>query len=52
MAGALPARQATVQLQIQAVAGHDTQARLAAIAAPTLVVHGTEDRMIPVANES
>jgi 3-oxoadipate enol-lactonase len=50
MAGALPARQATVQLQIQAIAGHDTQARLAEIAAPTLVIHGTEDKMIPVAN--
>ncbi|MBS1860162.1 MAG: alpha/beta fold hydrolase [Actinobacteria bacterium] len=50
MAGSLPARQQTVQLQIQAIGGHDTQARLAEIAAPTLVVHGTEDRMIPVAN--
>ncbi|HEX3737337.1 MAG TPA: alpha/beta fold hydrolase [Solirubrobacterales bacterium] len=50
MAGALPARQATVQLQIQAIGGHDTQARLAEIGAPTLVVHGTEDKMIPVAN--
>ena len=50
MASALPARQQTVQLQIQAVGGHDTQARLAEIKAPTLVIHGTEDRMIPVAN--
>jgi pimeloyl-ACP methyl ester carboxylesterase len=50
MAGALPARQATVQLQIQAISGHDVQSRLAAIAAPTLVIHGTEDKMIPVAN--
>ena len=50
MASALPARQSTVQLQIQAVGGHDTQARLAEIEAPTLVIHGTEDRMIPVAN--
>jgi 3-oxoadipate enol-lactonase len=50
MASALPARQQTVQLQIQALYGHDTQARLGEIAAPTLVVHGTEDRMIPVAN--
>jgi len=50
MASALPARQGTVQLQIQAVYGHDTQARLGEIAAPTLVVHGTEDKMIPVAN--
>jgi 3-oxoadipate enol-lactonase len=50
MAGALPARQATVQLQIQAIGGHDTQARLTEIAAPTLVIHGTADKMIPVAN--
>lgn len=50
MASALPARQQTVQLQIQAVGGHDAQARLAEIAIPTLVIHGTEDRMIPVAN--
>jgi 3-oxoadipate enol-lactonase len=50
MAGSLPARQQTVQLQVQAIGGHDTQARLAEIAAPTLVVHGTEDKMIPVAN--
>jgi 3-oxoadipate enol-lactonase len=50
MATAAPARQQTVQLQLQAVGGHDTQARLAEISAPTLVIHGTEDRMIPVAN--
>jgi pimeloyl-ACP methyl ester carboxylesterase len=50
MATSLPARQRTVQLQLQAVAGHDTQARLAEIEAPTLVIHGTEDKMIPVAN--
>jgi pimeloyl-ACP methyl ester carboxylesterase len=50
MASALPARQRTVQMQIQALYGHDTQARLGAITAPTLVVHGTEDKMIPVAN--
>jgi pimeloyl-ACP methyl ester carboxylesterase len=50
MATAAPARQQTVQLQIQAVGGHDVQAQLAEIVAPTLVIHGTEDRMIPVAN--
>jgi pimeloyl-ACP methyl ester carboxylesterase len=50
MAGALPARQTTVQLQMQAIGGHDVQTRLAEIATPTLVIHGTEDRMIPVAN--
>jgi pimeloyl-ACP methyl ester carboxylesterase len=29
---------------------HNTYGRLGRIAAPTLVVHGAEDRMIPVAN--
>ena len=50
MASALPARQATVQLQLQAVVGHDAQARLAEITTPSLVIHGTVDRMIPPAN--
>jgi 3-oxoadipate enol-lactonase len=50
MAKALPARQQTVQLQMGAIGGHDTQARLADISTPTLVIHGTEDKMIPVAN--
>jgi pimeloyl-ACP methyl ester carboxylesterase len=50
MAGSVPARQATVQLQLQAVVGHDAQARLAEIATPTLVIHGTADKMIPAAN--
>jgi 3-oxoadipate enol-lactonase len=50
MAKALPARQQTVQLQLGAIGGHDTQSRLPGIASPTLVIHGTEDKMIPVAN--
>jgi 3-oxoadipate enol-lactonase len=36
--------------QLWAAATHDTYARLPEIAAPTLVVHGTADRMIPVQN--
>jgi pimeloyl-ACP methyl ester carboxylesterase len=36
--------------QMQAVAAHDTSTRLPDLAMPTLVVHGTEDRMLPVAN--
>jgi pimeloyl-ACP methyl ester carboxylesterase len=36
--------------QLAAAAGHDTAARLGEIAAPTLVVHGAEDRMVPPAN--
>jgi pimeloyl-ACP methyl ester carboxylesterase len=39
-----------IQLQLQAIAGHDTSARLRDVSAPTLVVHGTEDAMLPVAN--
>jgi 3-oxoadipate enol-lactonase len=36
--------------QLWAGALHDTSSRLHRIAAPTLVVHGSEDRMIPVQN--
>lgn len=46
----LPAALPILMQQMQAIAGHDTSARLERIAVPTLVVHGTEDRMLPVAN--
>ncbi len=36
--------------QVQAILAHDTSARLAQIVAPTLVVHGTEDQLLPVSN--
>jgi pimeloyl-ACP methyl ester carboxylesterase len=36
--------------QLAAALGHDTHDRLASIAAPTLIVHGTEDVMVPPAN--
>jgi pimeloyl-ACP methyl ester carboxylesterase len=39
-----------VMAQMQAIAAHDTSGRLAQLAMPTLVMHGTEDQMIPVAN--
>ena len=39
-----------IMAQAQAIGGHDTSARLAEIAAPTLVIHGTEDRMLPASN--
>jgi pimeloyl-ACP methyl ester carboxylesterase len=39
-----------IMRQMQAIARHDTSARLAEIAAPTLVIHGTEDLMLPFAN--
>ena len=50
MATALPVAVPVIMLQMHAVMGHDTSARLASIEAPTLVVHGTEDRMLPVVN--
>src|SRR3954462_15773951 len=36
--------------QLAAALGHDTSARVGAIKAPTLVLHGSEDRMVPPAN--
>jgi len=39
-----------IMLQMQAIAGHDTSPRLPSLAVPTLVIHGDEDRMLPVAN--
>lgn len=36
--------------QMRAIAGHDTSGRLGQVRAPTLIVHGTEDEMLPVAN--
>ena len=50
MATALPVAVAVIMLQMQAVMGHDASARLGSIEAPTLVVHGTEDQMLPVVN--
>ena len=39
-----------IDRQARAIAAHDTSARLHEIAAPTLVVHGTLDQLLPVAN--
>jgi 3-oxoadipate enol-lactonase len=50
MATALPVAVPVIMLQMQAVMGHDASARLESIEAPTLIVHGTEDRMLPVSN--
>jgi 3-oxoadipate enol-lactonase len=41
---------AVIMQQMQACAAHDTHARLPQIAMPTLVIHGTEDRLLPVQN--
>ena len=36
--------------QVQAIAAHDTYARLPGLTMPTLVVHGTEDQIFQVSN--
>jgi pimeloyl-ACP methyl ester carboxylesterase len=46
----LPVPQKVIMAQLQAVSGHDTSARLGEIEAPTLVIHGDEDQMLPVSN--
>lgn len=50
MALSAPSRLPTIMLQMQAIGGHDTQDRLGEIRVPTLVVHGTADRMVPYPN--
>jgi 3-oxoadipate enol-lactonase len=39
-----------VMAQLQACTSHDTNLRLARLQMPTLVIHGTEDQLLPVAN--
>jgi 3-oxoadipate enol-lactonase len=39
-----------IMFQAQAIAAHDTRERLKALQMPTLVIHGSEDQMLPVAN--
>ncbi len=41
---------AVVMAQMQACLAHDTNARLPSLTMPTLVLHGTEDRLLPVQN--
>lgn len=50
MATSVPAAKETIQLQAQAIFGHDTSGRLGEIATPTLIVHGTDDGVLPFAN--
>ncbi len=45
-----PVPLAVIMAQVQAIVAHDTSARLAEIAAPTLVVHGTADQMLAARN--
>ncbi|MFL5871950.1 MAG: alpha/beta fold hydrolase [Solirubrobacterales bacterium] len=50
MATRVPAAKATIELQVQAIFGHDTSGRLDEIATPALIVHGTEDGVLPYPN--
>ena len=52
MATSVPAPLPVIMLQMQAIGTHDTSTRLPELRTPTLVVHGTEDRMLPVSNAS
>jgi len=46
----VPASLPAIMAQMQAIGGHDTAERLSGIPAPTLVIHGTDDEMLPYAN--
>jgi pimeloyl-ACP methyl ester carboxylesterase len=46
----LPVPLPVIMGQMQAIAAHDTSGRLGGVRAPTLVVHGTDDEMLPVSN--
>jgi len=50
MATRVPAAKQTIELQVQAIFGHDTSGRLDGISAPTLIVHGTDDGVLPFPN--
>lgn len=50
MATSVPAAKQTIELQVQAIFGHDTSGRLGEVSPPTLIVHGTEDGVLPYPN--
>lgn len=50
MATRVPAAKAVIELQLQAIFGHDTSGRIGGISVPTLIVHGTEDGVLPIDN--
>lgn len=50
MAVALQAPKDVIFQQMQAIAAHDTSARLAQLSVPTQVIHGTADRLLMVDN--
>jgi 3-oxoadipate enol-lactonase len=45
-----PASIPVLMAQLQAIGGHDVSARLAGVRAPTLVLHGTADRLLDPVN--
>jgi len=49
-AGQYPASVATLMGQLSAIIAHDASERLASIATPTLVIHGTADRLLESVN--
>jgi 3-oxoadipate enol-lactonase len=50
MATSVPAAKRTIELQAQAIFGHDTSGRLGEISTSTLIVHGTDDGVLPYPN--
>jgi 3-oxoadipate enol-lactonase len=50
MSEALPASRQTIGFQMQAILAHDTSARLPDLTIPTLVIHGTADRVLGYPN--
>lgn len=50
MATKVPAAKQVIELQLQAIFGHDTSGRLGEIATPTLIIHGTVDGVLPFSN--
>jgi 3-oxoadipate enol-lactonase len=50
MATKVPAAKEVIELQLQAIFGHDTSRRLGEITAPTLIIHGTVDGVLPFSN--
>jgi len=50
MATSVPAAKQVIELQLQAILGHDTSGRLGGIDTPALIVHGTLDGVLPYAN--
>jgi len=50
MATSVPAAKEVIQLQLQAILGHDTSGRLGGIDTPSLIVHGTVDGVLPFGN--